>query len=173
MDKKYMIPLGIVIAIFVVLGIGLVLNPTLIDSPLVNKPAPEFSLPTLHEDKKFSPKDMLGKVWLLNVWASWCLSCRQEHPLFMKISKEGINIYGLNYKDRPSEAKKWLNKYGNPYKVSVKDIKGKVGIEFGVYGVPETFIIDKKGVIRYKVVGPLSSEEYQNKVLPLIKKLEG
>ena len=162
------------IALVVLLGIGLTLNPREVPSPLIGKPAPAFRLPQLHEPgATFAPADMKGKVWMLNVWASWCVSCRQEHPLLMDLAKRGvIPIYGLDYKDQPEEAKRWLVQYGNPYKLSAVDAKGQVGIDYGVYGVPETYVIDKRGVIRYKQIGPVTPEVLQSKILPLVKQLE-
>lgn len=172
---KFVIPLIVALLMFGVLFKGLFLHPTVVDSPLLNKAAPPFSLPQLHENTRvFSPQEMLGKVWLLNVWASWCFACREEHPLLMQMaSKSGISIYGLNYKDTPEEAQRWLLQYGNPYRVSAVDTDGRVGIEYGVYGVPETFVIDKQGIIRHKVIGPVTVDELQNKILPLIKELSG
>ena len=140
----------------------------------IGQPAPDFELQKLDDmSTKFSNKDMLGKVWLLNVWASWCVACRQEHPLLVQMSRQGtIPIYGLNYKDTPSKAKGWLDQHGNPYELSVADFDGKVGIDYGVYGVPETFVIDKKGIIRHKVIGPLTTTELRETVIPLVKELE-
>ena len=159
---------------YVLLGIGLTLNPREVPSPLIGKPAPAFQLPQLHEPgTTFAPADMKGRVWMLNVWASWCVSCRQEHPVLMDLAKRGvIPIYGLDYKDQPDEAKRWLEQYGNPYKLSAVDAKGQVGIDYGVYGVPETYVIDKRGVIRYKQIGPVTPEVLQSKILPLVKQLE-
>jgi len=160
-------------ALVVLLGVGLGLNPREVPSPLINKPAPAFSLPQLHEPgKTFSPADMRGKVWLLNVWASWCVSCRQEHPVLMELARSGaLPIYGLNYKDGRDDGIAWLGKFGDPYKLSAFDLKGQVGIDYGVYGVPETYLIDKEGVIRYKHIGVLTPEIVRGKVLPLAKAL--
>ena len=171
--KRFLVPLGVFIALLLFLGVGLRLNPREIPSPFIGKPAPAFSLAQLAEaDKIISPQDMLGKVWLLNVWASWCVSCRQEHPVLMDFSAQGVvPIIGLNYKDDREEGLKWLRQYGNPYQLSAFDTKGKVGIDYGVYGVPETFIIDRRGVIRYKHVGPVTPEVIAEKLLPLIKEL--
>jgi len=166
--------LAVFIALVVLLGVGLQLNPREVPSPLIGKPAPAFQLPQLHEPgKTFSPADMKGRVWMLNVWASWCVSCRVEHPVLMELAKRGvIPIYGLDYKDQPDEAKKWLVQFGNPYQLSAIDAKGVVGIDYGVYGVPETYIIDKRGVIRYKQIGPVTPEALRTKVLPLVKQLQ-
>src|ERR1051325_3689224 len=163
--------LAVFLALVVLLGVGLQLNPREVPSPLIGKPAPAFQLPLLHEPgKTFSPADMRGRVWMLNVWASWCVSCREEHPVILELSKSGIvPIYGLDYKDQESEAKRWLSQFGNPYKLSAVDAKGQVGIDYGVYGVPETYVIDKRGVIRYKQIGPVTPQVLENKVLPLVK----
>jgi cytochrome c biogenesis protein CcmG/thiol:disulfide interchange protein DsbE len=166
--------LAVFLALVVLLGLGLQLNPREVPSPLIGKPAPAFQLPQLHEPgKTFSPADMRGRVWMLNVWASWCVSCRVEHPVLMDLAKTGVvPIYGLDYKDQPDEAKKWLVQFGNPYQLSAVDAKGVVGIDYGVYGVPETYVIDKRGVIRYKQIGPVTPEVLKNKVLPLVKQLQ-
>jgi cytochrome c biogenesis protein CcmG, thiol:disulfide interchange protein DsbE len=112
-------------------------------------------------------------VWLFNVWASWCVSCREEHPLLVELAQSKVvPIVGLNYKDQPDEAKGWLARFGDPYTLSVMDLKGRIGIEYGVYGVPETFVIDKAGVIRYKQIGPVTREALDKKILPLIRELE-
>jgi len=119
-------------------------------------------------DKRFVPADMRGKVWLLNVWASWCVSCRDEHPVLVELSKKGVlPILGLNYKDKGDEAQRWLKQFGDPYQLSVVDADGRIGIDYGVYGVPETYLIDTQGVIRYKQIGPLTQAILEKKVLPL------
>lgn len=171
---RLIVPLAIFGALMVLLGVGLGLNPREVPSPLIGKPAPAFELPQLHRnDATFSPKEMLGKVWILNVWASWCASCRDEHPLLMELAKaRTVPLYGLNYKDARPDALKWLDRYGNPYQASVFDAKGAVGIDYGVYGVPETYVIDKRGVIRYKQIGPVTPEALQRKILPLVAQLE-
>jgi cytochrome c biogenesis protein CcmG/thiol:disulfide interchange protein DsbE len=157
------------------LGVGLMLNPREVPSPLINKPAPPFELPQLHlQDKTFSQKDMAGKVWLLNVWASWCASCRDEHPVLVDLAKSGaVPIYGLNYKDKRADGIAWLQRFGDPYVLSAFDAQGRTGIDYGVYGVPETYVIDKQGVIRYKQIGPVSPQVLKEKILPLIAKLNG
>lgn len=171
--KRFLLPLAIFMALLLFLGVGLRLNPREIPSPFIGKPAPTFTLTQLSEpNKAISPQDMLGKVWLLNVWASWCVSCRQEHPVLMDFSKQGVvPIIGLNYKDNREEGLGWLRQFGNPYQLSAFDGSGRVGIDYGVYGVPETFLIDKKGVIRLKHVGPVTPEVIAEKLLPLIKEL--
>jgi len=171
---RYLLPLGIFIVLVVFLAIGLNRDPREVPSPLINKPAPTFALPQLHKpEASFAPKDMQGKVWLLNVWASWCVSCRQEHPILVELAKAGIvPIYGLNYKDQRAEALKWLSQFGDPYALSIVDAEGRVGIDYGVYGVPETYVIDKAGVIRYKQIGPVTQDVLEKTILPLVTDLQ-
>ena len=171
---RYMLPLGIFIVLVAFLAVGLNLNPREVPSPLVGKPAPAFALPQLHKpEASFAPKDMQGKVWLLNVWASWCVSCRQEHPILVELAKSGlVPIYGLNYKDPREDALKWLKQFGDPYTLSIVDAEGRVGIDYGVYGVPETYVIDKAGVIRYKQIGPVTQDALEKTILPLVKELQ-
>jgi cytochrome c biogenesis protein CcmG/thiol:disulfide interchange protein DsbE len=173
MMKRFLLPL---ILFFVLVGfllVGLRLNPREVPSPLIDKPVPHFSLTQLAEEgKTFSDKDMIGQVWLLNVWASWCGACRDEHPLMVEFSKQRIvPIIGLNYKDQRQDGMQWLQQFGNPYQVSAFDDKGRVGIDLGVYGVPETFLIDKHGVIRLKHIGPLTPEVIKTELLPKIEEL--
>lgn len=171
--NRFLLPLGLFAALVLFLGLGLNLKPSEIPSPLIGKAAPEFSLTQLHEPAKtISPQEMNGQVWLLNVWASWCVACRQEHPVLMDLAKQGVvPILGLNYKDKREAGTGWLRQFGDPYKLSAFDGEGRVGIDYGVYGVPETFLIDKKGVIRLKHIGPLTTEVLNEKLLPLIKEL--
>lgn len=173
MKARFLIPLAIFIGMLVFLGVGLKLDPREVPSPLIDKPAPAFSLQTLDTPSRvLSSKDMLGQVWLLNVWASWCSGCREEHPVLVEFSKtRAVPIVGLNYKDQPSDARRWLTELGNPYNAVVSDLDGRMGIEFGVYGVPETFVIDKAGIIRYKQIGPMTPKALQDTILPLVKKL--
>jgi cytochrome c biogenesis protein CcmG/thiol:disulfide interchange protein DsbE len=142
---------------------------------LIGKPAPDFALTQLDApEKTIRREDMLGKVWLLNVWASWCVACREEHPLLVSFArKKLVPIYGLNYKDDRAAGLKWLANFGNPYEASLSDRDGKVGIDYGVYGVPETFVIDKQGVIRYKQIGPVTEEALRTKIEPLVRQLNG
>jgi len=165
---------GIFVALLVLLTVGLGLNPREVPSPLIGKPAPAFTLPLLAEPgQTFSSKDPLGKVWVFNVWASWCVACRDEHALLVEFSKSGVApLYGLNYKDQRDDGLKWLARYGNPYRASFFDADGKVGIDYGVYGVPETYVIDKRGVIRFKQIGPVTPEILQRRMLPLIAELQ-
>jgi cytochrome c biogenesis protein CcmG/thiol:disulfide interchange protein DsbE len=171
--NKFLLPLGAFIALVALLAVGLSLNPREVPSPLVGKPAPDFTVPQLHEpEKTFSPKDMLGKVWLFNVWASWCVSCREEHPLLVELAKSGaVPIVGLDYKDKREDGQRWLARFGNPYQVVPFDADGRVGINYGVYGVPETYLIDKTGVIRFKQIGPITPEVLEKKIIPLVQEL--
>jgi len=172
--KRFLLPLGIFILLVAFLAVGLRLDPREVPSPLVGKPAPAFELPILQQpDKRFVPGDMRGKVWLLNVWASWCVSCRDEHPMLVALAKRGvIPILGLNYKDKSDEATAWLKQFGNPYDLSVVDADGRIGIDYGVYGVPETYLIDAEGVIRYKQIGPITAAILEQKILPLAAALK-
>jgi cytochrome c biogenesis protein CcmG, thiol:disulfide interchange protein DsbE len=172
--KRVVITLAVFLALIALLAVGLRLNPREVPSPLVGKPAPAFSLPQLYEPgKSFSNRDMAGKVWLLNVWASWCVACREEHPVLLDLARaKTIPIYGLNYKDERKDGIPWLRQMGDPYVLSIYDIEGRLGIDYGVYGVPETFLIDKKGVIRYKRIGPVTEEVLKEKILPMAAELE-
>ncbi len=172
MWKKYT-PLLIFIILVVFLGVGLRLDPRKIPSPLIDKPIPVFSLLQVKDaSRTLSSSDFNDDVSLLNVWASWCVSCREEHPILLDLAKKGVvNIYGLNYKDDRNDAVRWLDYFGDPYRASAHDLEGKVGIDFGVYGVPETFVIDSKGIIRYKHIGPVTEEVLNEIILPLINKL--
>ncbi len=172
--NRFLLPLSIFVVVVVFLGVGLTLNPREIPSPLVGKAAPEFSQSQLYDQEKiFSPADLKGKVWLLNFWASWCGGCKTEHPVLMDLAKSGqVLIYGMDYKDQREEALTWLQRWGNPYSVVGMDEAGRVGINYGVYGVPETYVIDKQGVIRYKQIGPLYPDTVEKKILPLVKQLE-
>jgi cytochrome c biogenesis protein CcmG/thiol:disulfide interchange protein DsbE len=172
---RFLIPLALFLVIVLFLAIGLNLNPREVPSPLIDKPAPAFQLARLDRpEQTLRTEDLRGQVWLLNVWASWCVACLQEHPLLVEFSKQGaVPIYGLNYKDKSDAAAAWLGKHGNPYTLSIVDADGRVGIDYGVYGVPETFLIDKQGVIRFKQIGPVTPEVIERKLLPLIKRLQG
>jgi cytochrome c biogenesis protein CcmG/thiol:disulfide interchange protein DsbE len=170
---RFAIPLAIFLTLVGFFAVGLMRDPREVPSPFIGKPAPVFKLAQLHEaDRVFTPEDMKGKVWLLNVWASWCVSCRVEHPLLVEMAKKNVvPIVGLNYKDKREDGLQWLGKFGNPYALSAYDADGRVGIDYGVYGVPETFVIDKEGVIRYKQIGPITPEALEKVLLPLIGKL--
>ena len=169
---KRLMPLIIFAALVAVLAIGLTLNPRLVPSPLIGKPAPEFELPLLFNEGSFSNKDLIGHVTLVNVWASWCFACRQEHETVKHLSRNGVRIVGLNYKDETDDAKGWLAKLGNPYQVIAVDYDGRIAIDWGVYGAPETFLIDKSGIIRHKVIGPLSNKENYDDLMSVMNSLE-
>lgn len=172
--KRFLLPLIIFLVIVGFLVVGLQLDPREVPSPLVGKPAPAFNLSLLDQpEKTFSPKQMLGQVWLLNVWASWCVACREEHPLLVALSKANlVPLYGMDYKDTRAEAQQWLSEGGNPYTANAMDMDGRVGIDYGVYGVPETYVIDKLGVIVYKQIGPITEQVLSNKIMPLVEKLQ-
>ncbi len=175
MKARFLIPLVVFVGLVVVFGIGLGLDPREVPSPLIDKPAPEFALPALGDPaKQVTKKDLQGGATLFNVWASWCVSCREEHPFLVKLAREKVvPIYGLNYKDTREAAHQWLSRLGNPYVESAFDEKGRVGIDWGVYGVPETFLVDANGVIRYKQIGPITPQDWEQKILPKIKELQG
>lgn len=170
---RYFIPLVVFVALVIVFGIGLYHDPHIVPSPLINKPLPEFRLPRLDDGSAFlSNDDLKGKPVLINVWASWCVSCREEHPILMEVSKQHqVPIYGLDYKDERDAAQKWLTQRGDPYFQTAVDSNGRVGIDLGVYGVPETFVVDANGVIRYKQIGPITQNAWNSTILPLLKQL--
>jgi cytochrome c biogenesis protein CcmG/thiol:disulfide interchange protein DsbE len=171
---RWFVPLALFAILVVFLAIGLTRDPREVPSPLIGKPAPDFTLAELHApERTLAPADLRGQVWLLNVWASWCVSCRVEHPLLLELAKAGIvPIVGLDYKDKPDDGRAWLAQRGDPYRVSVQDVDGRAGIEWGVYGVPETFVVDKNGTIRYKHIGPVTAEALQQTILPLVRELQ-
>lgn len=173
MKAKFLVPLVLFGVLVGFLAIGLQRDPHEVPSPLVNKSAPAFTVPQLiAADQQFSPADLKGKVWMLNVWASWCVACRVEHPLLVELSRSRVvPVIGLDYKDKRADALQFLGKNGDPYKLSAFDGDGRVGIDYGVYGVPETFVIDKNGVIRHKQIGPITREALRNTILPLINEL--
>ena len=167
------VPLAVFLVAVVFLAIGLTLNPRDVPSPLIGKSVPEFSLPPVQgRALGLSSSDLKGEVSLVNVFASWCVACRAEHPLLMELKRKGVvPIHGLNYKDRPEDAEKWLDELGDPYTRTGADIKGLVAIDWGVYGVPETFVIDRQGLIAYKQIGPVNLEVLEKTILPLIREL--
>jgi len=171
---RFILPFVVFVILVFFLFAGLKLNPREVPSPLVGKEAPVFTLPQLHEPtKQFSPADMKGKVWLLNVWASWCTACEGEHPVFLELSRQNIvPIYGMDYKDKREDGEAWLRKHGNPYTLVVSDAEGRVGIDYGVYGVPETYVIDKQGIIQHKQIGAVSPKIMSETILPLVKELQ-
>jgi len=170
----FLIPLGAFLALAIVLAVGLKLDPREVPSPLIDKPAPKFALARLDDAAKtVRLDDLKGKVFILNVWASWCVACREEHPLLLDFAKKRVvPVYGLNYKDTRPDATAWLARFGNPYEASFFDEDGRVGLDFGVYGVPETFVVDGNGVIRMKHIGPITPEVLANKIEPLLRKLD-
>ncbi|MDD5250765.1 MAG: DsbE family thiol:disulfide interchange protein [Rhodocyclaceae bacterium] len=174
MKAKFLIPMALFLVLVGFLAVGLNRDPRDVPSPLVNKPAPAFTRPQLAlPDKQFSAADMKGKVWMLNVWSSWCVSCRQEHPLLVEFARaQVVPLIGLDYKDTRDAALGVLRQMGNPYDLTVFDGDGSVGIDYGVYGVPETYIIDKAGVIRHKHTGPITSEALEKTIIPLINELK-
>lgn len=181
MKKLLFVPLGLFLIMAIAFAVVLVRgrDPREVPSPLINKAAPSFQLPQVHDlAKTFSAQDMRGKVWLLNFWGTWCVACQQEHPWLIEYAKtNAVPIVGVDYKyssdtsDERTAAIRWLAELGNPYSVTVYDADGRTSIDYGVYGAPETFVIDKQGVIRYKQIGPLTPEAWQNKVLPLVRQL--
>jgi cytochrome c biogenesis protein CcmG/thiol:disulfide interchange protein DsbE len=170
----YLLPITAFVAVAIMFGWGLTRDPRVIPSNLIGKPVPQFSLPPVQgRTLGLSSANLAGEVSLVNVFASWCAECRLEHPLIMQLKSQGVvTIHGLNYKDRPADAERWLNKLGDPYTRTGADINGRVGIDWGVYGVPETFVISKDGRIAYKHIGPLSVEVLEKKIIPLIETLK-
>ena len=170
----YLGPLAIFVIVGVFLGVGLTLNPREIPSPLVGKPVPQFQLaPVKGRTLGLASGDLRGEVSLVNVFASWCTACRDEHPLWMALARQGVApIHGLNYKDAPDDAARWLGELGDPYRRTGADLDGRVGIEWGVYGVPETYVVDKHGVIRDKVIGAITSKIVDERLLPLVRRLQ-
>lgn len=175
MMRRRWLPLVAFAALAVVLGVGLGLNPREVPSPFIGRPAPAFTLPLLHDGaRSLSPAELQGRVWVLNVWASWCAPCRAEHPLLVEAARaQQVTLVGLNYKDDPRNAQEWLRALGDPYATTAADRDGRVAIDYGVYGVPETFVIDRQGVVRLKHVGPLTAEVWTGQVLPLVRRLQG
>lgn len=174
MRVKLLLPLALFLVLAVFLGVGLTRDPRKLPSTMIDRPAPAFRIPQVHApERTFSPEDLKGQVWMLNVWASWCTACRVEHPLLVQIAQSSaLPLVGLDYKDKPEDALKFLQQRGDPYVLSALDLDGRVGIDYGVYGVPETFIIDKQGRIRHKQVGPITPEALRDEILPLIARLQ-
>ncbi len=170
---RYLVPLVLFIVLAGFLWVGLHRDPRLVPSPLIGKPAPEFRLPLLKDPGRFmTTADLKGKVTLFNVWATWCVSCRQEHEVLVELARNaGVRILGLDYKDSRPDALAWLQRLGNPYVAIAFDANGRVGIDWGVYGTPETFVVDRHGIIRYKQIGPITEQVWKDKLQPLIEKL--
>jgi len=169
---KFLLPLAIFASIFFFLFKGLSKDPSQIPSPLIDKPAPAFTLPLLGKEGEFSPSNLKGQVWLLNIWGSWCAACLIEHPVFLDAAKnKTLLMVGLAWKDEPEASIRWLRRHGNPFEVVISDVPGRSAIDYGVYGAPESFLIDKKGIIRYKKVGPFSTDEFNNELLPMAARL--
>ena len=191
MKAKYLLPLAVFLVLVGFLAAGLKLNPREVPSPLIGRAAPAFTAPYLIDPaglepaakpnaearkelapKEFTPQELLGKVWVMNVWASWCAPCREEHPLLLALQRQQVApMVGLNYKDQAAQALSLLQRYGNPYSVSITDMDGRIGMDYGVYGVPETYVVDKQGVIRLKHTGALPADDVPRKLLPLIAEL--
>lgn len=171
---RFILPLVIFLVLAGFLFVGLGLDPREVPSPLIGKPAPVFTLPQLRApEKRFFSQDMKGQVWMLNVWASWCGACKDEHPILMDLAQQNIvPIYGLDYKDKREDGEAVLRKSGDPYTLVISDADGKVGFDYGVYGVPETYIIDKQGVIRDKLIGAVTPQNLRERILPLIAELK-
>ena len=174
MKTKFLIPLVIFVVLVGFLAIGLNRDPSEIPSPLINKAAPAFEIPQLEQSNKmFSPASMKGQVWILNVWASWCVACREEHPVLVELAKSQVApVIGLDYKDKREDALMMLSRQGNPYLLSAFDTNGRVGIDYGVYGVPETYVIDQAGIIRFKHIGPITTQVLNQKIYPLVSELK-
>lgn len=173
MNKFLLLPLVLFVGLVAFLLVGLRRDPHEVPSPLINKPAPEFNLSQLREpNKTFSPQEMRGKVWVLNFWGTWCVACREEHPLLLEFAKTGtVPIYGVDYKDDRAAAMQMLDEEGNPYTLTVSDPDGRISIDYGVYGAPESYLIDRDGVIRFKQIGPITPEVWQKEILPRAKQL--
>jgi len=170
---RFVWPLVIFFLMVGLLGYGLQLDPKKVPSPLIGKPAPDFTLSKLHQTQStLSLADMNGRVWVLNVWASWCVACRAEHAVITQLAETGlVDIIGLDYKDQPEDGRDWLKQFGNPYTVSLIDLDGRVGIDWGVYGVPETFIMGKDGLIKYKHIGPVTKSSLKETIIPMLNEL--
>ncbi len=173
MRLRFLLPLFAFFALVGVLWIGLSLDPRTLPSPLIGKPTPDFDLPQLHDPQaRFASTELQGEVALINVWASWCVTCRQEHPFLAQLRRAGVPIYGLNYKDTRTDALRFLARYGDPYDAIGFDESGMVGIDFGVYATPETFLVDRQGIIRFKHIGMITPDIIETKILPLYRQLE-
>ena len=172
---RYILPVAVFAIVAVALGVGLTLDPGKVPSALIDKPVPEFELPpVMGEGEGLGHGDLRGQVTLVNFFASWCVSCRVEHPLLNRLNAEGIvPVYGINYKDKPAAALRWLEELGDPYRRKGADASGRVGIDWGVYGLPESYLVDRDGRIVYKHVGPILPKDFKDTILPLIERLRG
>lgn len=173
--SRFLWPLALFLVLAGFLAVGLRLDPREVPSPLIDKPAPVFSGEVLAEpQRQLSAADLAGRPWVLNVWASWCGACRDEHPVLLDFARTaGVPLIGLNYKDRPDDARAWLRQFGNPYTDSVMDPNGRIGLDYGVYGVPETFVVDAQGIIRFKHIGPVTPQVLRDKIRPVLQRLTG
>ena len=174
MRARFLVPLALFAAVALGLGVGLTLQPRNIPSALIGRPAPEFALePVKDYVPGLASSDLMGQVSVVNVFASWCIPCRVEHPLWVEIAAGGkVSLFGLNYKDLPENASEWLAEYGNPYHRTGADLDGRVGVDWGVYGVPETFVVDAEGIVRFKHVGPIDRYVLENNILPMVRELQ-
>jgi len=166
------LPLILFVVLAGLLAYGLTLDPRRVPSPLIGKPVPAFELPLLDRSGTLSTNDLRGEISLLNAWASWCVACRAEHEVITRLRQSGLKVIGLNYKDETEDARDWLKRLGNPYVVNAVDRDGRVGIEFGVYGTPESFLIDHLGIIRHKVIGPVTSSIVEGELIPMIRQIQ-
>ena len=171
---RFKVPFAIFMLLAIVLAFGLSRDPKVLPSALIDRQAPAVGLPLLHDpQQKLDVGSLRGQVWLLNVWASWCAPCREERPVLLDVArKDGVPVYGLNYKDKSDTARIWLERYGNPYRASAVDLDGRVGIDWGVYGVPETFVIDRDGRVRFRHPGPITADVWRDRVLPVVRSLQ-
>ena len=175
---KRLLPLLAFAALALLLGVGVMMNSgkdtSAIPSPLVGKPAPDFALPVLDEpDRIITRDDLLGEPYLLNVWGSWCPACRDEHPVITELAESGrIRVIGYDYKDEAADARRWLQQFGNPYALVITDVEGRAALDWGIYGAPESFLVDAQGMIRWKFVGPLTPEVVQTQLLPALESLQ-
>ncbi len=173
MKLRFVLPLVAFVALVGLLWVGLSLDPRALPSPLIGREAPSFDLPELRDpETRFTSAEMLGKPALFNVWASWCVTCRQEHPMLAELRRAGVPVYGLNYKDTRSDALRFLARFGDPYNAIGFDESGMVGIDWGVYATPETFLMDRHGMIRFKHIGMITPDIIEQKILPLYRQLE-
>ena len=167
MNVRFLVPAAVLAALVVLFAVGLTRDPSKIPSPLIGKAAPAFNLPAL-EGGRLDLDSLRGQVVLVNFWASWCTPCLEEHPLLMELARSGVKIVGMNYKNDAQAARQWLARHGNPFSVIAQDHDGRVGLDWGVYGVPETFVVDAGGIIRHKHVGPLTRAAWQADIAPLL-----